>query len=172
MALEQHFFVTRRDCIILPRIPFWLCDSSVEPWDACRGLLSTSILIFFSRMCCPGSACTLLLTCIAAFLFNALLSYGDKLLLLDDGSGRCSEFVGAAIDLVAELAALVKTVRVLRRRRCSLKIYHSSFPRHVTIAEMRSFQNHSHGLVWNPRGDDMVVEELSSVAEGGAQADS
>ncbi len=63
-----------------------------------------------------------LLTCISAFSFNALLSYGDKLLLLDDGSGRCSEFVGAAIDLVAELAALVKTVRVLRRRRFSLKI--------------------------------------------------
>jgi hypothetical protein len=103
------------------RIPFWLCDSSVEPWAVCRGLQSTSILIFSSLMCCPGSACTLLLTCTSAFLFHALLSYGDKLLLLDDGSGRCSEFVGAAIDLVAELAVLVKTVSVLQRRRCCLK---------------------------------------------------
>ena len=42
--------------------------------------------------------------------FHARCSYGDKLLALDDGSGRCSEFVGAAVDLVAELAALVKTV--------------------------------------------------------------
>ncbi len=39
------------------------------------------------------------------------ISYGDKLLALDDGSGRCSEFVGAAVDLVGDLAALVKAVR-------------------------------------------------------------
>ncbi len=44
---------------------------------------------------------------------HAPCSYGDKLLALDDGSGRCAEFVGAAVDLVAELAALVKAVSSL-----------------------------------------------------------
>jgi hypothetical protein len=39
--------------------------------------------------------------------------YGDKLLAMEDGSGRCSEFVGATLDLVAELASLVKKVGVV-----------------------------------------------------------
>ena len=52
--------------------------------------------------------------------------YGDKLMAMEDGSGRCSEFVGATLDLVAELASLVKKVGiepnafvfVLRRSKC------------------------------------------------------
>jgi hypothetical protein len=79
-------------------------------------------------------------------------SYGEKLLSLDDGSGRCSEFYGATSDLVASLAALVKTVR---------------FMQHSLLfgSQSRCPQNHSHGLVWNPRGEDFFVEASSAAAE-------
>jgi hypothetical protein len=52
--------------------------------------------------------------------FHVQCRYGDKLLALDDGSGRCAEFVGAAVDLVAELAALVKTVSGLADSRAAV----------------------------------------------------
>jgi hypothetical protein len=45
----------------------------------------------------------------------------------------------------------------------------------VYFTEMCSFQNHSHGLVWNPRGEDFSEEEMSSnssAAEDDPQADS
>ena len=52
-----------------------------------------------------------------SFPSETVLSYGDKLLALDDGSGRCSDFVGAAVDLIGDLATLVKTVSFCLRCR-------------------------------------------------------
>ena len=40
----------------------------------------------------------------------------------------------------------------------------------ICFSEVFPSQNHSHGLVWNPRGEDFVVEELSGVAEEDGQA--
>jgi hypothetical protein len=39
----------------------------------------------------------------------------------------------------------------------------------ICSSEVPPSQNHSHGLVWNPRGEDFVVEELSGVAEEDGQ---
>ena len=66
-------------------------------------------------MFCLGSACTQHSSCSAAATpADTLRSYGDKLLALEDGSGRCSELYGATVDLVGTLAALVKTVSLLQ----------------------------------------------------------
>ncbi len=111
--------------------------------DVLSGL---SVYAGISRACCSSA--------------DALLRYGDKLLALDDGSGRCSEFVGATLDLVADLATLVKKVGGVLI--ASVKVYACVF---IRFSEWLFSQNHSHGLVWNPRGEDFVVEELSTVAE-------
>jgi hypothetical protein len=48
--------------------------------------------------------------------------YGDKLIALDDGNGRCCDFVDAAINVVAELATLVKIVSI-RCQCCDLHLF-------------------------------------------------
>lgn len=39
----------------------------------------------------------------------------------------------------------------------------------ICFSQVPPSQNHSHGLVWNPRGEELVVEELSGMAEDDGQ---
>jgi hypothetical protein len=103
-----------------------------------------------------------------AFQRDSPCSYGEKLVALDDASGRCSELYRSTVDLVANLAALVKQVSLP----CSSCLQGIVPPARASLFSLIvRAQNHSHGLIWNPRGEDFVAEPLGRTAAEDAAAE-